>query len=43
VAELSRQRQAFIDEETKKQTAGKGDAFDAKVTDIVKQELLRKK
>ena len=42
VSDLARQRQAFLDDEAKKQSAGKGDAFDAKVTDLVKQELQRK-
>jgi hypothetical protein len=43
VSDLARQRQAYIEDETKKQTAGKSDAFDAKVSDLVKQELERKK
>ena len=42
VSELSRQRQAIIDEENKKLTAaGKGDAFDAKVNEIVNEQMRR--
>ena len=43
VNELSKQRQAIIDEENKKLTNGKGDAFDAKVTEIVNGQVNRKK
>jgi len=43
VNELSRQRQAVIEAENKKLNNGKGDAFDAKVTEIVNGQVNRKK
>jgi len=43
VNELSKQRQAVIDAENKKLNNGKGDAFDAKVTEIVNGQVNRKK
>jgi hypothetical protein len=43
VNELSKQRQAIINEENKRLTNGKGDAFDAKVTEIVNGQVNRKK
>ncbi len=39
VTELSRKRQAFIDEESKKRS-GDGDSFDQKIAEIVEAELL---
>jgi Mg-chelatase subunit ChlD len=44
VNDLAKQRQAFIDAENKKLAeSGKGDAFDAKVTEIVNGQVNRKK
>ena len=43
VAELSKQREAYIAEQNKKLAGGKGDAFDAKVAEIVQGELAKKK
>lgn len=43
VAELSKQREAYIAEQNKKLAGGKGDAFDAKVGEIVQAELAKKK
>jgi hypothetical protein len=43
VNELSKLRQAILDAETKKLTGGKGDAFDAKVTEIVNGQMKRKR
>ncbi len=42
VNELSQKRQAYITEQTKK-LAGRGDAFDEKVTEIVQGQMNRKK
>ncbi len=42
VAELSKQREAYIAEQNKK-LGGSGDAFDAKVADIVQAELAKNK
>lgn len=43
VNELSKQRQAIIEAEYKKLNNGKADAFDAKVTEIVKDQMKREK
>jgi hypothetical protein len=43
VTDLSRQRQAFIDAENKRLNSGKGDAFDAKVSEIVQKQLEHQK
>ena len=41
VHDLAQKRQAYIEEQNKKQT-GKGDAFDAKVSEIVQTQMNRK-
>ncbi len=41
VAALSKQRQAYIDEQNKKR-AGKADAFDVKVSEIVQSEITKR-
>jgi hypothetical protein len=43
VNELSKQRQQVIEAENKKLNNGKGDAFDAKVTEIVNGQVNRKR
>ena len=43
VADLLKQRQAYIDDQTKKLAeAGKGDAFDAKVAEMIRAQAQRK-